>query len=213
MKKVHVVAILLLSLFVTSCGPSKDITGVWVNKDKIKGKKFHNIFVIVLTGNLEVRNHIETDLVNRIIKKGFKAVKSIDVLTPTFKDGAQPTKEEILQKVKDNGCDGIFVASLLKKEEEVRYVACTNAYSIGPYYTWSGTFFGYYSHYYPSVSTSGYYTNGKNYFVQSNLYDTASEEIMWSVQSRVFDPSSLNAFIKAYTSSLVTQLQSEGLLK
>jgi hypothetical protein len=49
--------------------------------------------------------------------------------------------------------------------------------------------------------------------MQSNLYDVASEEIMWSVQSNVFDPSSLSQFSKAYTSQLIKQLKEEGLLK
>jgi hypothetical protein len=49
--------------------------------------------------------------------------------------------------------------------------------------------------------------------MQSNLYDAATEELMWSVQSEVFNPSSLNNFSKSYMNTLVKQLTRQNLLK
>ena len=49
--------------------------------------------------------------------------------------------------------------------------------------------------------------------MQGNLYDVASEEIMWSVQSEIFDPSSAKKFSSAYTKTLINQLGKENLLK
>ncbi|MEY2916314.1 MAG: hypothetical protein RIS73_28, partial [Bacteroidota bacterium] len=48
---------------------------------------------------------------------------------------------------------------------------------------------------------------------ESNLYDAQSEEIMWSAQSEVFDPTSLPKFSKSYTTTLMKQLEKENLLK
>lgn len=211
MKKFMSIALLLLLL--QACTPYKESTGVWVNKEKIQGKSYSNIFIIVMTANLEARALLENNLASLATEKGYKTVKSMDVMPPGLKDAAMPSKEDIVKKVKENNCDAVFVASLLKKEEDVRYTPGTTAYSVRPYYSWSGSYFGYYSHWYPTVYNDGYYTKEKNYFMQSNLYDVASEEIMWSVQSTIFDPSSLNKFSKAYTSQLIKQLKEEGLLK
>jgi hypothetical protein len=41
----------------------------------------------------------------------------------------------------------------------------------------------------------------------------ASEEIMWSVQSDVFNPSSVEQFSKAYMSGLVKKMKDGGILK
>ena len=213
MKRLSLFSVLVFILLITSCAPVQESTGVWVNKEKIQGKSFHNIFIVVVSGNLEARGVLETDLANIATAKGLKAIKSIDVMPPNLKDNITPTKEEIIKKVKENNCDAVFVASLLKKEEDVRYTPGTTAYSVMPYYSWSGNFFGYYSHWYPTVNNPGYYSKEKNYFMQSNLYDVASEEIMWSVQSKIFDPASLKKFSKAYTSKLIEQLKSEKLLK
>jgi hypothetical protein len=65
----------------------------------------------------------------------------------------------------------------------------------------------------PTVYTPDYYTTEKNYFMQSNLYDAISEEIMWSVQSEIFNPSSLKKFSQDYMASLVTQLEKEKVMK
>jgi len=203
----------LFGLILQGCSPYKESTGVWVNKEKIQGKSYSSIFIIVMTDNLEARALLENNLASLAQQKGYKVVKSMDVMPPRLKDAAMPSKEDIIKKVKESNADGVFVASLLKKEEDVRYTPGTTAYSMSPYNTWNGNFFGYYSHWYPTVYNEGYYTKEKNYFMQSNLYDVATEEIMWSVQSTVFDPSSLTKFSKAYTSQLIKQLKEEGLLK
>jgi hypothetical protein len=162
---------------------------------------------------VEARSTIENDLAKEAEARGYSTVKSLEVMPPNLKDPAKPGKDEIATRVKESGCDAVFVASLLRKEEDVRYNPGNVAYSVRPYYTWHGNFVGYYNHWWPSVYQPGYYATERSYFMQSNLYDVASEEIMWSVQSEVFNPSSISKFSKNYTRTLVNQLEKEGLLK
>src|SRR4030095_17201404 len=98
-------------------------------------------------------------------------------------------------------------------EEEVRYVPGSTAYSVMPYYSYYGNYTGYYSHYTQTVSDPSYYAAEKDYFIQSNLYDAASEEIMWSVQSEVYSPSTLEKFSKSYTAGLLRKLEKDKMLK
>ena len=210
-------SVLMIALFIGSCTVAKEPNGVWVNTEKRQGKTFNKAFIVVVTGNLEARALLETDIANIVIKKGYHAVKSIDVLPPDLKSNSTiPTKDEIIKKVKESGCDAVFVASVLKKEADVNYTAGTEAYTTLPYATmpysgWGGTYFGYYSYAQSTVSTPGYYSKEKSYFIQSNLYDAASGDIMWSVQSKVLDPQSLTQFSKDYTSKLIGQLKQEKL--
>ena len=164
-----------------------------------------------MTADIEARSVIETDLAAAATSKGKQVVKSIDVLPPVLSDPKKmPTKDEVVSKVKETGCDAVFIASLLKKEEEIYYEPGTTTYSIRPYYTY---YSGYYSQWYPAVSTSDYYSNDKTYFMQSNFYDAASEKIMMSVQSKIFDPSSLKLFSGNYTYTLFNQLKKEKIIK
>src|SRR5437762_1479422 len=198
MKNTKSLLIMLLAVVFIGCSSSKpSTTGVWVNKEKIQGKSFHKIFIVAMTADVEVRSRLENDLAAAAVKKGYEAVKSSDVLPMDIKNPKKPTKEEIVSKVRESGCDAVFVASVLKKEESVAYTQGGTTYSQSPEYTWSNSYYGYYNHWYPSTSTSSYYTNDKKYVIQSNLYDVASEEIMLSVQSDVFNPSSVEQFSKA----------------
>jgi hypothetical protein len=208
MKKI--VFFIMIGLIFVGCSTPKESTGVWINKDKIQGKSFSKIFIVVMSADPEARSTVENDLARIATSRGHQVVKSIDVITTNLKDPKVPTKDEVVAKVKENGCDGVFVAALLKKEESVGYTAGTTAYSVQPYQTY---YTGYYTYWYPSVSTPSYYDHEKTYVMQSNLYDVASEEIMWSVQSKVFSPETIKKFSQAYTSALVKQLEKEKLIK
>jgi len=209
MKK-NAFAIFMTALVVVACTSTKETTGVWVNKDKMQGKSFSKIFIVAMSADPEVRSTVENDLARIATARGHAVVKSIDVIQTNLKDPKLPTKDDVVAKVKESGCDGVFVAAVLKKEESLGYTAGTTAYSVQPYQTY---YPGYYSYWYPSVSTPSYYDHEKTYVIQSNLYDVASEEIMWSVQSKVFSPETLKKFSQSYTSTLIKQLEKSKLIK
>src|SRR5215510_3063885 len=119
MKRSRVLLIVSITLFIVSCSSSKQTTntGVWVNKDKIQGKTFDSIFIVVMTANIEARVKLENDLAAAAKKKGYYAVKSMDIIPPSLSNPAAPKKEEIVSKVKGTGCDAVFIASMLKQEE------------------------------------------------------------------------------------------------
>lgn len=214
MKRIHVLSIAIAGLiFLASCSSSKEPVGVWVNTEKIQGKSFSNIFIVVMTADIEARSVIENDLAAAAVAKGYKAVKSIDVLPPSLNDPKLPSKEDVINKVIENNCDAIFVAALLKKEDSLHYTPSKTKYAPNTHVASYGNFYGYYSNYSSALSTNAYYTVEKKYFIQSNLYDVATKEIMWSVQSKIFDPASLKDFSRIYTGSLILKLEKSTILQ
>ena len=213
MKRVCVLSVITVAVFFAACSSTKETSGVWVDKEKIKGKTYDNFFVIVMTADIEARVKLENDLAATIISRGHKAVKSYEVLPADLKDPKPPAVDALVEKIKASDCDAVFVASLLDKNDDIRYSSGGTHYTMRTGYAWSGTFFGYYSHYYTTISTPGYYANDKTYFMQSNLFDKASQELMCSVQSEIFNPSSLPSFSRTYISTLMKQLHKAKLLK
>jgi hypothetical protein len=213
MKRVWVLSVVIVAVVFAACSSTKESTGVWVDKEKIKGKAYDNFFVIVMTADIEARVRMENDLAATIISRGHKALKSYEVLPADLKDPKPPAVEALIEKIKASDCDAVFVASLLDKNDDIRYSSGGTHYTMRTGYAWSGTFFGYYSHYYTTISTAGYYSNDKTYFMQSNLFDKASQELMCSVQSEIFNPSSLPSFSRTYISTLMKQLDKAKLLK
>jgi hypothetical protein len=212
MKK-RLFVLLVITFLFAACTAPKETTGVWVNKEKIQGKSFNKLFIVVMTADPEARATVENDLAAVATSRGHPVVKSIDVIPTNMKDPKMPTKDEVVAKLKESGCDGVFVATVLKKEEAVSFTPGSTAYATAPYASYAGTYTGYYSYWYPSVSTPDYYDKEKTYIMRSNLYDVTSEEIMWSVQSKIFSPETLKRFSKAYTSTLVKQLEKAKLIK
>ncbi len=199
-------------VLVCSCS-SNQLTGVWVNKEKMEQKSYKKIFVLAQTADIQARKAVEDALVARAKDRGFELVSSISIIPPSLSNPEIPSKEAVIEGVKSSGCDAAFIVTMLKKEENVRYTPGTTVYAPLPYYRWNSNMFNYYDYWRPSVSTPGYYSNNHSYFLQSNLYDAASQELMVSIQSELFNPESLQKFAKDYVNDVVSKLQKEGLLK
>ena len=213
MKRVWILPVISVAVFFAACSSTKETTGVWVDKEKIQGKSYDNFFVIVMTADIEARVKLENDIAATIISRGHKATKSYEVLPADLKDPKPPPVDALIEKIKASDCNAVFVASLLDKNDDIRYSPGGTHYTMRTDYGWSGPFFGYYSHYYSTISTPGYYSNDKTYFMQSNLFDKASQELMCSVQSEIFNPSGLPGFSRSYISTLMKQLDKAKLLK
>lgn len=201
-------------MLLISCSPSQKILSSWVNKEELKGKKYSKVFVMALTQNQSSRTIVEFDLATTLKEHGYESVKSIDALAGSFKETTQPTKEEILAKVRELNCDAIFTVSLLDSKTETRYVPGTSVY-YAPYptYGYYGGFGNYYGYYAPSIYSSGYYKTDKTYYLESNLFDANSEKILWSVQSATYNPDGIKQFSSSYCKLLVNQAQYDELLK
>lgn len=212
MKKI--LALIMLAAVVaavSSCSPSMRITGNWINKEVLPGKKYKKVFLFPLTSDLNAKQTIENSQSVAARDCGLEVVKSSEILTPDFMK-SKPSKEAVLNKIKATGCDAIFTSALIDSKADTRYVPGTTAYAPYPAFGYYGNFAGYYGMYDPFMYDPGYYVTDKTYFIESNLYDVASGAIVWSVQSEAYNPKNLKKFSDEYAILLVDKLQQEGLL-
>ena len=212
----RIYTLFILAFVLVSCGSSTSISESWTNKQAFEQpRNYNSIFIVALTGNMAARSLIEDELAFYAEKNGLKAIKSHEVFPATFTQGNAPTRETIMEVIRNSGADAIFAVSLLNKETESRYVPGNTNYAYGynPLsYSYYGSFYGYYNAMYPVAYDPGYYTTDKVYYLESNLYDAATEELLWSAQSKTYNPSSLEGFTQDYTEALVKKLQKDGLV-
>ena len=71
------------------------------------------------------------------------------------------------------------------------YVPTAPAYVSPGYASYGYPYYGYYSYAYSTVYSTGYYTTATSYFIESNLYDVASQKLMWTAQTNTDDPTSI----------------------
>lgn len=206
--KLRLLPLLAFVLLLISCSSSNTrITKSWVNKDAVKKEKYNTIFIAALNPNTEDKATLENELAYWANQNNIKPVKSHEVFANVTKDN-MPTKEELLNTIRGTKSEVIFTIAL-KDVKTADYARGSVYIPVGP----TISFYGYYSNVFPLVYDVEYYTPDKTYYVESNIYDAETEELLWSAQSETYNPSDFENFIKGYVNSLFKQLEKDGILK
>lgn len=221
MRFTHIFSAFLFSLLL-SCSSTKNSTST-----KNGGKSYNNLFIIANTADIEFRVRLEKELALAAESKGYKAVKSIDVIPPVLDDPKPPSNEELANKVKATGCDALCVVYFLKNGEDVKLNAGVNFKGTDP--VLSGLVgillvgFKDYTNKYDNrnddpkykkdISQPAYYTKEKGFYLLSELFDAASVKNIYSERSNSFDEADLVSFSHNYMAGLVKHLETENLLK
>lgn len=208
--KLKISALLLLTLLMSGCGPTQKITGSWAAPEAKSFGPYKKAFIIVLTQNKNNNYYIEQQMAKTLKSRGINAVKSNDIFPPKFSVTQDLTKEQLAEAIKKTGCDAVLTLSVLDVKSVESYHPGTSYYPVSYGY---GGYYGYYNYYYPQVYSPGYYSVDKTYYLETNLYDMASDKLVWSVQSEASNPTNLSDAFKSYSYMLIKHLESEGLAK
>ena len=206
------IAIFIIAICLLACATATtDITGSW-RSERAGIEPVNSVLVTALTGRTNVRQTVENDLAAALQQNGVRTLKSLDVLPPTFSNGREPDREELMEKINGTDVDAILTVALLDKETETRYVPGSYGYEPIPRFGYYGRFWGYYTAWYPTLSSPGYYEEDKVYFIETNLYDADTEELLWSAQSETLNPNGLDEFSDEFAGVVLKKLRSDGLL-
>ncbi|NEU09615.1 DUF4136 domain-containing protein [Flavihumibacter sp. R14] len=194
MKNFKPIIIVLLVISICACGTSTSITRSY-KKPGTTAKTYKKIFLSVIASDVATKQTIESQLASALQTNGIEVVKSIDAFPPSEKVA---DKETLLGKIRSYNPEAIVTVALVDKETEQRYVP--------------GNFYNYYSGWYGSVYSPGYYTNDKVYYLETNLYDATAEDLIWSAQSETYNPSNLESFVEGYRKAIRKKLQEDGII-
>jgi len=202
----------LMAVYCLACSTTTEVTGSWKNPD-VTLKPMNTVLVTALTGRNNARQTVETDLANALQKDGIKSVRSLDILPPSFTSSKEPDKEALLKKIKGSNVDAILTVALIDQTTESHYVPGSYGYAPMTRFGYYGRFWGYYTNWYPTLYSPGYYTEEKTYFLETNLYDAHTEELIWSAQSETYNPSSLDSFSKEFSATVLSEMKKDGLIR
>lgn len=213
MKKSMCKNLMLFSmLLIAACGTSTYITGSY-KAPGVTTVSYKKVCIAVLTANTVVKQKVESGLAQYFNSKGIATVKSIDVFPPDFHtSGNDKDKDTVLKIIRRAGCDGIFTIALEDKETDTHYVPGTASIYPSVRVAYYGAFGTYYRYGYNTFYSPGYYTTDKTYYLETNLYDVADEKLIWSAQSKTYNPSSLDSFLQDYEQAITKQVIKDGLV-
>ena len=203
MKKLIILTLVVTSL--TACTSSTEITSSW-RAPKIS-RSYHTIMIAGLTHSVEAKSIIEKDLAEALAAKGITAYKSMDYFAPNFTKDIQ--REDMMKRIRTIGADAIITASIVDRETQPSYVP--GSPMMYPPIGYRG-FWGYYNYSFPIMYSPGYYQQDRIYYIETNVYDTHTEELIWSAQSKSYNPPDLSGFSADLADRVVTKLQKDGII-
>jgi hypothetical protein len=134
-------------------------------------------------------------------------------------------KDEMEKAVNGVGADGVLIFKLIAIDKTRSYVPPTDFLVAGAAYSdwWSDRFYGYYTPYpyhywgywYPAyqvVRTPGYWETSSTYQVQTVLYRTSDNKLVWTAMSGTYDPLSDFDLGSSLSSVVIKKLQTAGLI-
>jgi hypothetical protein len=207
--KLRILSLLIVALMMTECGPTQKITGSWSDPEFKTFGPYKKAFVIVLSQNKDANYELETQMSKVLRERGFEVVRSTDIFLPGMKITEDYTMEQFTESIKKRGCDVVLTLGLLDAKIVETYNPGTSYYPMN--YGYYGSYYSYYNYYYPQVYSPGYYSVDKTLYLETNLYDVASNKLLWSVQSEARNPRSIQEDFKTYSYILINHLKSKGL--
>lgn len=219
MKPVHILSAVLFSLFLSCSSPNKS-TG-----KKDTSKSYHQLFIIANTADIEARVRLEKELAYAAETKGYKAIKSIDVIPPVLNDPQPPSREEVVNRIKATGCDAFCIIYYLKNQDGVSYTPGVNSkgtnswpwlIAIAEMLIRPKNVSNNYEEdpkYRKDISIPGHFTKGRDFYIITELFDATSAANIYSEKSDPFDDASLTTITAGFMKELVRHLESQKILK
>lgn len=188
-------SLLAITLLFSACSGSK-IVSSWSHKEE--PKSYDKVGVLVLSSSKVARSVMEKAMVKDFKAQGINASTTLAVFPAANAQGLgvnrseDETKKFIKAKLDENDIDALIVVAMLKREKKEGYGRRANSpdryigtYGPSPYY---GSYYGYMSYNITQISQPGYYASSTKFFIESNLYDIESTEMIYTAQTTTKDP-------------------------
>ena len=208
MKKIKWLAVLLIFLL-SGCTSTK-ITSSW-KAQNLEAKQYKKILVLGLIRDTDrsLREKMEAHLVGDLKDKGYNAVGSLSEYGP--KAFSDMKEKDAIDKLKESNVDAVITIVLLDKEKERNYVPGRLYYS--PYGMYYNRFWGYYGTLNYRIYEEGYYVTDTKYFWESNVYDMSTQSLIYSVQTKSFDPANSESLGHEYGKLIINDMVKNNILR
>ena len=194
--------VLLLSLLLGGCSTT-ELTSVWVDEEKVRAVS--DILVAGISESPEKQKLYEDTFVTRLQEKGVNAKAGYSEL----QHNDSQTIDSILAQIETVNTEALLVTHALGVDNESVYHPPRMESVPHTYYD---SFSGYYRTVYRYVHVPGYTSNHIVVRLETNLYDSITQELLWSAQSKSVDPASLEKLISELAKEVTSELRTAGFI-
>ncbi|NOQ47059.1 MAG: hypothetical protein GQ559_10390 [Desulfobulbaceae bacterium] len=203
---IHTLLCAVIVIFMAACS-STNVTGLWKKSD-YAGQPLTSVLVVALTDDNNSRVIWEDKMALQFNNSGVSAVPS----AKAFPGDEKITKEEVLQYVEEKNIESILVTSLVDVKKETTYHPPTMSGGFDGSYGYYNRFDRYYPRTYDRVYSPGYTATSTKVLLETNLYQSDSRELIWSMSSKTSDPASVNTLVESVGKQVVKNLKDANLI-
>jgi hypothetical protein len=162
---------------------------------------------IIRDADRSLREQMENHLAEDLSSMGFPAYSSLAVYGPEGFTGMDSLAA--YTKLMNDHVDAVLTITLLDKKKEKYYVPGKAAYA--PYASHQARFWNYYSTMSGRIE-GAYFEVSTKYFWESNFYSLQNRELLFSLQTKAFDPVSTRQLGHEYGQVIANTLVKNELL-
>ncbi len=191
--------VLLIALMIACTAGKTSVTGSWTRLDH-EPEQFKKIVVLGIGHNSQNRRVFEDQVETRLQAKGYPVIAALDLLPPNAAIGTI-TKEIAGSIFESANVDAVFTMSMRHMEDTRHYVPSRGTYYT-PYYSTMG-FYDYYGGFSNYYYTPGYYTGSFQVFLEANVFNFETGELLWSAQTKTQDVQNINQMAVQFADAIV----------
>lgn len=204
--------LLFSTALLTACATSSTmLTERW--KDQNYNERISRIIVVGISESESRRRLFEDTLVAQLNKRGVEAFSSAELISAE----KEVNKESILAAVKEKSIDSVIVTRLVSVDEQATYLpGSVTVDSSGHYRPGQDYYYNFNDYYTESTSsttlTPGNVVTDTIVSLETNLYETKQQQLVWSVTSETFNPNDINKSIQKLSETIVNRLSKDRLI-
>jgi len=196
--RVLVLVVMVCAAGIAACATT-EVNAVW--KDEAYQAQPKRVLVIAMFKDISIRRQVESEFKEHLKYRGGDAATGYEV----FPGNELPTKDAVVQQVKAGGYDALLLTRLIDTHTERRTVPGSATYGSASHY--GVPMGGYYGAGYTQAYTPSYQVDDRYATVESNLYDAATEKLVWTASSDTWLSGSNKGLIKTFVSIMVDSLR------
>jgi hypothetical protein len=174
---------------------STRLSSVWADP-AYTGGPFKKLMIIGLGATEGGRAQFENSVADAFIQRGVMGVSS----TGYFASAQDMTRDAVRAWVERDGYQGVLVARLVDVQRQ--------QYEVPPTYTDLWGYWGYYG----TVMEPGYVVEQTTLLINTDLFEASTGKVVYTAESKSFDPRSRDVVIRELTGLLVSDLTKRGFL-
>ncbi len=188
-------------LLFAACSPKARLTSSWVDP-ALNGYSANDVLVIGVSKDETRLKLYENVFVDEFAKHNVRAMASYKVSSTVL----EPDRESVEAAVKKSGASAVLVTHVVDRKSETLTLPGTVHYR-------PVNFYGYYGRAYTRVHMPPTDVTSTVVLLESNLYDVATNSLVWTAQSEAVDPELLRTDFERLVDLLMTDMQKKGVVR